>query len=163
AETTLVNPDSAEYDSTTKTWMPVHFDTTPAFRLEGAGTGGPFRLWVDPQGGGGRGGGPTGVGHHRTAFELAVQNFRHRDTVGIKEASRPHRAGLVEAFPPERGDPPVRALRVRLGGAPVSSFDLAGGGQTMAGDTVTIREFSLDSLQPRYRVPLHDTLFSETL
>ncbi|HYK11563.1 MAG TPA: transglutaminase domain-containing protein [Gemmatimonadales bacterium] len=163
AETTLVNPDSAEYDSTTKAWVPVHFDTTQAFRIEGTGTGGPFRLWIDPQGRVVREERPTGVVYNRTAFELAVQNFRHRDTVGIKAASLPRRAGLVENFPPERADPPMRTMRVRLGGAPLSSFDLAGGGQSLSGDTVTVRQFSLDSLQPRYRVPLKDTLFSETL
>lgn len=163
AETTLVNPDSAEFDSTTKTWVPVHFDTTPAFRIEGSGTGGPFRLWIDPQGRVVREERPTGVVYNRTAFELAVQNFRHRDTLAIKAASLSQRPGLVGTFPPERPMPPLTAMRVRLGGAPIAGFDLAGGGQALAGDTVTVRQVALDSLHPRYRVPLHDSLFTETL
>ncbi|HEX4633724.1 MAG TPA: hypothetical protein VH163_07830, partial [Gemmatimonadales bacterium] len=156
AETTMANPDSAEYDSTTRTWVPVHFDTTPAFRLEGTGVGGPFRLWIDPQGRVVREERPTGVIYNRTAFELAVQNFRHRDTVQVKAASRARRSGMVETFPPERADPPVSVMRVRLAGAPLSGFDLAGGEQTLSGDTVTVRRIPLDSLVPRYRVPLHD-------
>lgn len=163
AETTLANPDSAEYDSTTRTWVAVHFDTTPAFRIEGVGTGGPFRLWIDPQGRVVQEERPSGVTYSRTAFELAVQNFRHRDTVRLKEASRLPRAGLVEAFPPERTDPPTPSMRVRLAGAPLGDFDLLGGGQTVSGNTVTVRRFSADSLQPRYRVPLHDTAFAATL
>ena len=163
AETTLANPDSAEYDSTTRTWVPVHFDTTPAFRIEGGGTGGPFRLWIDPQGRVVREERPTGVVYTRTAFELAVQNFRHRDTTQAKAASRTRPPGIVQTFPPERTDPPVARLRVRLTGAPLSAFDLAGGGQSVSGDTVTVLRFSLDSLTPRYRVPLHDTAFAPTL
>src|SRR6185437_2215445 len=88
-----------------KTWVPVHFDTTPAFRIEGSGTGGPFRLWIDPQGRVVREERPTGVVYNRTAFELAVQNFRHRDTVAIKTASLSERPGLVGTFPPERHAP----------------------------------------------------------
>lgn len=163
AETTLVNPDSAEYDSTTKTWVPVHFDTTPAFRIEGTGTGGPFQLWIDPQGRVVREERPTGVVYNRTAFELAVQNFRHRDTLSIKAASLLRRAGLVGSFPPERTDPPVPMMRVRLRGVPLAGFDLAGGVQSLSGDSVTVREVYLDTLQARYRAPLHDALFSETL
>ena len=162
AETTLATPDSAEYDSTTRTWVPVHFDTTPAFRLEGSGTGGPFRLWVDPQGRVVREERPTGVVYSRTAFELAVQNFRHRDTVAIKEASRLHQPDLVDVFPPDRDERPLASMRVRLSGAPLSGFDLAGGGQTLGGDTVTVRRFSVNSLLPRYRIPLHDTAFAAT-
>jgi len=163
AETTLAGPDSAEYDSTTRVWVPVHFDTTPAFRIEGSGTGGPFRLWIDPQGRVVREERPAGVVYTRTAFELAVQNFRHRDTLQVKEASRARQPGMAQTFPPGRSDPPVSVMRVRLAGAPLSGFDLAGEGQTRSGDTVTVRRISLDSLLPRYRVPLHDTAFAATL
>jgi len=103
------------------------------------------------------------VVYTRTAFELAVQNFRHRDTLQVKEASRARQPGMAQTFPPGRSDPPVSVMRVRLAGAPLSGFDLAGEGQTRSGDTVTVRRISLDSLLPRYRVPLHDTAFAATL
>lgn len=163
AETTLATPDSAEYDATTRSWVPVHFDTTPAFRIEGLGTGGPFQLWIDPQGRVVRQEDASGTVYSRTAFELAVQNFRHRDTSGIKQASLAPHPGIVRTYPPDGPAPSLAEMRVVLGGAPVSAFDILGAGQTMTGDTVTVHRFTLEGLRAPYRIPMHDTLFQATL
>src|SRR5438128_3585270 len=56
AESTLVVADSAGYDSTTLAWVPAHFDTVRAFRIEqregeGEGEGGmTTRAWIDAEG-----------------------------------------------------------------------------------------------------------------
>jgi transglutaminase-like putative cysteine protease len=105
----------------------------------------------------------SGTVYSRTAFEIAVQNFRHRDTVRIKQASLTARPAIFPTYPPTAAPASIREMRVRLSGAPLSAFDLAGGGQTVAGDTVVVRQVSIDSLVPRYRVPKHDTLFTATL
>src|SRR4029077_12600935 len=155
AETTLTTPDSAAYDSTTMSWVPAHLDTTPTFLVDATGGsgGGPTRIWIDGRGRVVREEGASGTVYARTAFELAVQNFRHRDTVRIKQASLAHRSGLVATFPPPAPRTPALEMRVRIGGAPLSAFDLAGDGQTLSGDTVTVRQFPVDSLQARYLIP----------
>jgi transglutaminase-like putative cysteine protease len=163
AETTFTTPDSAAYDSTTMSWVPAHLDTTPTFRVDATGGGGPTRIWIDAQGRVVREESASGTVYTRTAFELAVQNFRHRDTVRIKQASAAPRPGLVPMFPPAAPRPAGPEMRVRLAGAPLSAFDLTGDGQTLSGDTVLVRQFVIDSLQPRYRLPKRDTLFQGTL
>jgi hypothetical protein len=163
AETTLATPDSAAYDSTTMSWVPAHIDTTPTFRVDAVGGGGPTRIWIDGQGRVVREERASGTVYTRTAFELAVQNFRHRDTVRLKQASTAPRVGLVPTFPPPAPRASEPEMRVRIGGAPLSAFDIIGDGQTLSGDTVTVRRFLIDSLQPRYRLPKRDTLFQGTL
>lgn len=164
AETTFATPDSAEYDSTTLSWVPAHLDTTPTFRVDASGVGGPTRLWIDAQGRVVREETSSGTVYARTAFELAVQNFRHRDTLRLKRASERPRPGLAATFPPSpvRGTP-VEEMRVRLSGAPLDGFDLAGDGQTLSGDMVTVRRAALDSLRPGYTLPKRDTAFAATL
>ena len=166
AETTLVTPDSATYDSTTLSWVAAHLDTTPAFRVDASGTGGPDRIWIDAQGRVVREETAAGAVLSRTAFEIAVQNFRHRDTLRIAQASRAPRPGTPDPLPPPPGagrQPPVADLRVVLSGAPLSGLDVAGDGQTVWGDTVTVRRAAADSLAPRFSLPLRDTLFRDQL
>src|SRR5438309_1148299 len=87
AESTLVVPDSADYDSTSMAWVAVHFDTVRAFRLEQRSEGLAGSMWVDAQGHIVRASSPTGVTLERTAFELAYENFRRRDTARVARSS----------------------------------------------------------------------------
>ena len=50
AETTLVVSDSADIDSTTMTWVPEHFDTVRAFRIDQETNGITTHSWIDAQG-----------------------------------------------------------------------------------------------------------------
>src|SRR5207247_11240904 len=50
AESTLVVSDSADLDSTTMTWVPEHFDTVRAFRIDQDANGIPASSWIDAQG-----------------------------------------------------------------------------------------------------------------
>jgi hypothetical protein len=168
AETTLVSPDSAQYDSTTMSWVPAHLDTTPAFRIEESGSGGEASIWIDAQGRIVRVTTPAGMTLTRTAFELAVENFRHRDTARVAAASAHPGLGAIVPITPlaahvEPGRVLLPELRVRVSGAPTSAFDLAGGDQRLAGDTVIIRRFPPESLIAPFRIPLHDSAFSATL
>jgi len=166
AETTLATPDSASYDSTTMSWVAAHLDTTPAFRVDATGAGGPEHIWIDAQGRVVREETAAGAVLSRTAFEIAIQNFRHRDTLRIAHASLTPRAGALDPLPPPPNGPrpaPVAEMRVRLGGAPLAAFDVGGDGQTVSGDTVTVRETPVESLAPRFTLPLRDTLFRDQL
>lgn len=154
-ESTLVVPDSADYDSTTMAWVPIHFDTVRAFRLDG-GPGG-LSLWIDRQGRLVRAASPRGFGVERTAFELAYENFRRRDTVRLMRASATPRAGDVVAATASaagvRPDARLTTLRLRLGGGSFEGLDLDGGRQRLSGDTLTLTTERSAALVARYRLP----------
>src|SRR3989442_13769195 len=80
AETTMVVADSADYDSTAMAWVPVHFDTLPAFRIDQESGGWTMRVWIDAPGHAGRATSPAGFTLPRPAFAIAPENFRERRT-----------------------------------------------------------------------------------
>ena len=159
AESTLVVPDSADYDSTTMAWVPVRFDTVRAFRLDGGPDG--LRLWIDAQGRMVRAISPRGFGIERTAFELAYENFRRRDTLRLMQASAaPARGDIVAATALAAGvrpDARLDALRIRLNGGGFEGLALEGGRQHLSGDTLLIETERTAALVAAYRVPNADT------
>src|SRR5204862_6235377 len=50
SESTLVGSDSADLDSTVMVWIPEHFDTVRAFRIDHDAMGMPVSSWIDAQG-----------------------------------------------------------------------------------------------------------------
>ncbi|MGH7701125.1 MAG: hypothetical protein ACREMJ_11490, partial [Gemmatimonadales bacterium] len=84
-ESVLVVSDSADFDSTAMAWVPLLFDTVPAFRLELTGADAPVTTsaWVDGQGRIVRATNPLGFTMERAAFEIAYENFRRRDTARV--------------------------------------------------------------------------------
>jgi len=162
AESTLVVCDSAVYDSTAMAWVPAHFDTVRAFGIEQEAGGVRDRAWIDAQGHVVRVESPTGFTMERSAFEIAYQNFRKRDTVRLARASAAPGPGAVITvttiaagvpLPPDTLD----MLRVRLTGAKLAGLDLASGRQRLAGDTLVIRREGAAQLAARYRLPARDT------
>src|SRR3989454_407488 len=115
AESTLVVADSAGYDSTTLAWVPAHFDTVRAFRIEQHEGGMTTRAWIDAQGHIVRAENAVGFVMERTAFELAYTNFRYRDTTRLMRASAAPKPGDVVATT-------VLAARARLPRDTVSVF-----------------------------------------
>lgn len=158
AESTLVVPDSAAYDSTALAWIPVHFDTVRAFGIEQEAGGLRERAWIDAQGRVVRVEGPVGFTMERSAFEIAYENFRKRDTLRLARASAAPGPGDVITVTARaagislRADT-VRELRVRLRGADVSRLDLASPRQRLAGDTLVVRADAPATLVARYRLP----------
>lgn len=161
AESTLVVADSADYDSTTMAWVPVRFDTVRAFRLDGGPDG--YRLWIDGQGRMVRASSPRGFGIERTAFELAYENFRRRDTLRLILASAaPPRGDIVATTAIAAGvrpDAPLKTLRLRLGGGSLDGLDLEGGRQHLTGDTLGIDTERTATLVATYRLPNGDSAF----
>src|SRR5205823_12415721 len=144
-ESTLVVADSADYDSTAMAWVPVHFDTVRAFRIDQGRDGVRTTAWIDAAGHIVRAmsGGNGGFTMERSAFEIAYENFRRRDTARVARASASPRVGdvvpttaiaagarLLPAATPE--------LRVRLGGGDVRGLQLGAGRQRLAGDTLMV-------------------------
>ncbi len=160
AESTLVVPDSADLDSTTMTWVPEHFDTVRAFRMDHDAYGGgiPTSSWIDAQGrvvlasiDGANG--DQGFAMERAAFEIVYENFKHRDTARVARTSAA--PGLGEIVPLTalvaglRDDPPERArMRVRRNGR----------------DTLEIvQSGALQAHAARYRLPSRDTALARWL
>src|SRR3989449_5111428 len=168
AESTLVVADSAGYDSTTLAWVPAHFDTVRAFRIEQHEGGMTTRAWIDAQGHIVRAENAVGFVMERTAFELAYTNFQHRDTTRLIRASAtPGRGDVVattvlaaRALLPRDT---ASLLRVRLSGVAPGALDLGGGRQQLSGDTLVIRRESPAALTARYRLPARDSTLARWL
>ncbi|PYO74603.1 MAG: hypothetical protein DMD64_03230 [Gemmatimonadetes bacterium] len=87
AETTLVVSDSADIDSTTMTWVPEHFDTVRAFRIDQEANGVTTHSWIDAQGRIVLTASEPGFSMERAAFEIVYENFKHRDTARVARSS----------------------------------------------------------------------------
>ncbi len=171
AESTLVVADSADYDSTTMAWVPVRFDTVRAFRLDAAGTGGggggARSTWIDPQGRVVRATAALGFSMERTAFELAYENFRNRDTLRLIRSTAAPATGEVVATTAiaaglRPGPTPLERLRIRLGGA-LDGLDLTGSRQRLAGDTLIVERERGTQLVAHYRLPAGNPALREFL
>jgi transglutaminase-like putative cysteine protease len=163
-ETTLVVADSADYDSTAMAWVPVQFDTVRAFRIDQRRGGVRASAWIDAAGHivratSGEDGGFT---MERSAFEIAYENFRRRDTARVARASASPRVGdivpttaLAAGARPRAT--PLAELRVRLSGAGGGALALASGRQRLAADTLVVRREAAAALVARYSLPASDT------
>ena len=152
AESTLVVSDSADLDSTTMTWVPEHFDTVRAFRINDDATGVPTSSWIDAQG---RLvlSQTAGYSMERAAFEIVYENFKHRDTMRVARSS---------ADPPSGDIVPVTALVAGINDAPAPRSALRL--RWSNGDTLTIVQASaLDAHAAPYRLPSQDSTLARWL
>ena len=161
AESTLIVADSAGFDSTTMSWTAARFDTVRAFRIEERSGGLTTNSWIDAQGRIVRMTGPVGLTLERTAYEIAYQNFRHRDVSRPVRASEQPQPGAIIATTalaagvalPTRTRAEFRAV---LAGADLSALDLTGGRQQRAGDTLIVRREETPALTAAYQLPARD-------
>ena len=171
-ESTLVVADSADFDSTAMAWVPIHFDTVRAFGIEQRRTDGRASAWIDAAGrivratSGGDGGGAFTM--ERSAFEIAYENFRRRDTARVARASASPRLGdIVPTTALGAGTRPNAAplgeLRVRLRGGDARALALAAGRQRLTGDTLVVRPETAAELVARYALPASDTALRASL
>lgn len=79
-DSTVMIPDSAEFDAAIRTWMPVHSDTMRAWKVSWQDSRRSLELWVDSRGL------PIGIKSaagpwlYRSAFEIVSTNYRARRT-----------------------------------------------------------------------------------
>lgn len=140
AESLFVITDSAKYDPATNLFVSARDDTVRAWKLEpteGAG----FSGWVDAQGNVVETTQPGGIVVRRMAYEIAFENWRRTRDLGPSSATSSS-DDLIESTAIAAGAVPgtgnTRQLAVRLSGTPLQSFDLAGGRQTLSGDTLRV-------------------------
>jgi len=170
AESTLVVADSAQLDSTTMVWGPAHFDTVRAFRIDHEANGVRVSSWIDAQGRVVRTASPVRFAMDRSAFEIAYENFRRRDTARVARNSLAPGPGAIVPVTAlaagVRNGSAGGSLRVRLSGVNLTGFDklLGGGRQHLAGDTLEItREGPLQTRAMPYRLPSRDTALARWL
>ena len=157
AESTLVVSDSADLDSTTMTWVPEHYDTVRAFRIDQDANGVPTSSWIDAQGrivrASTQGEDDQGFAMERAAFEIVYENFKHRDTARVARSSATPGPGeivpVTALVAGVRGDPPALSrLRLRRNGK----------------DTVEIVQAgALQAHAAPYRLPSRDTALARWL
>lgn len=157
AESTLVVSDSADIDSTTMTWVPEHFDTVRAFRIDHDALGKPMRSWIDAQG---RlvlavtdSGNDRSFAMERAAFEVVYQNFKKRDTVRIARSSAAPAIGDIvplTALAAGVRTPPPLQQRLRL---------IRNGRDTV----VLAQPAELQAHAAPYRLPARDTALARWL
>jgi hypothetical protein len=147
AESLFTLVDSVSLDSVRGEWVSAHTDTVRAWRVEpSAASGiGDFSGWVDGAGRVVEREGPRAMTIRRMAYEIAFENWRiARDRVTTASSAGGERE-VFERTVVSTGALPLRslaALTVRLGPADLGGYDLAGGRQTLAGDTLRVRQES---------------------
>ena len=137
--------DSSRIGGVAAHWLAVHNDSVRAFAVMVNAAGGPRRLWVDHRGAVSGVETPLGVTWVRTDFDLSTTEFRR---------SLPERTPAIRAAVPEMAQFAAtpwsrdtstgerRFLVEHRDGSPVDGALLAllaGGRQTVQGDTLTVR------------------------
>jgi hypothetical protein len=144
AESTLLVPDSAAWDSTSSLWVAARWDTLQAWRIVQNVGGLSVRSWIDELGQVVEATSPVGFTMQRTAFEIASLNFQRRETNAAELAAGLggdiiRQTAIASNVPLQTDD--LQQLKVRLGGLDFEDFDLSGGRQSVVGDTlVVVRE-----------------------
>jgi transglutaminase-like putative cysteine protease len=151
AETTLIVPDSAVFDSAVGRFVPVAFDTVVTRELRATEPIPGQRLWVDEDGLPVLVVSSSGLRIERSAFEVAYENFRR--TQGRRpawEGPLVRRTAVASGVAPAAGR---LAMTVRLAGQPLEGLALDGDRQRLSGDTVTITREDPAALAGGYRLP----------
>ena len=159
AESTMTFADSARFDSTTMRWVPAHHDTTRAYRISQTYAGSTAESWIDGQGNILTAGTPLGITLQRTAFEIAVENWRKdKDAgraVGIGSNTDVITNTAIASNVPLQPSNLVQ-LKVRLGNVTLEGFDLSGGRQQLAGDTLVVTREASDAHDASHRLTMFD-------
>lgn len=142
AESTLLVPDSAAWDSTASLWVAARWDTLNAWHIVQDDGGLSVQSWIDELGQVVEATSPVGFTMRRTAFEIASLNFQRREVDAAELAiglggDIIRQTAIASNVPLETGD--LEELRVHLRGVDLDEFDLSGGRQTLLGDTLVIR------------------------
>ena len=154
AESLFIVSDSAELDPTARRWKSAHEDTVRAWKLLWEGTTGSGG-WVDEQGRLVQSEQPGGLVLRRTAYEQAFTNWRleaqerPRDAIGDND--------IIETTAIAANAPinkkTLTVLTVRLSNVDLAGYDLAGGRQALARDTLVVRREPPSALQAEYVLP----------
>ncbi len=165
AESLFTLVDSASFDQAKGEWVSALTDTVRAWKVEPAETGRGFTGWVDAQGKVVESTQPGGIVLKRMAYEIAFENWRiARDRVTATDAGKGAN-DILERTAISAGALVGRAKLTRLGarlsGVDLRGYDLAGGRQTLRGDTLTITREPDEALKPGWSLLDNDPKIKE--
>ena len=155
AESSFTVPDSARFDEGRHRWMTARRDSVHAWRIT---TDGPsaIRAWIDEQGRIVEMHHALGFSLHRTAYEIAFENWRLDGGTRTRAVSMNRdileTTAIAASAPIDRRRPGW--LRVRLRGATLDGFALDGGRQTLRGDTLVIQREDSTAGGAPYTMPM---------
>jgi hypothetical protein len=161
---TVVVADSASFDAGSGRWSPSRYDSIPAWRIAEVHGGVLVESWVDEDGRILSASSALGFTMEKTEYELARQ--AQEDASGLASLAIDEDVILSTAV---RSNVDLGAveehdvLRFRLTGVELSGFQLAGGRQTLSGDTLTVRREDWDAVDPGFSLPYKLMDFRETL
>jgi len=149
---TLMVPDSAELVD--GRWRPATYDTVPVWVVTESVGGVETTSWLDEDGRTIRSTSALGFTIERTEYELASAAWRETAQAPVESGY----GALIESTAIASNVPldevqRTDALRVRLRGVELSGFDLAGGRQTLRGDTLLVRVEPPRALHAGYSLP----------
>lgn len=162
-DSVFMTTDSAVLDSTSGLWIGARVDTVRAWRVSQRGRGWQTDSWIDRLGRLVNARSGTGPDLQRTAFEIAFNNFRTRDSIEGRRVPGPIVPASIVAARVQPPPPGLPNRRFGVGGEDVGQLDLEGGRQTFDDGVVVIERESGGTLQPDYRLPAHDTVFQSYL
>jgi hypothetical protein len=153
AESSFTVPDSARFDEGRKRWTIARRDSVHAWRIS---TDGPnsVRAWIDEQGRVVSMEHTLGFSLHRTAYEIAFENWRLEGGTRSASGSRDVLETTAIAASAKLETRKLSSLRVRLRGAKLDGFALDGGRQTLVGDTLIVMREATTSGAASYTMPM---------
>ena len=155
AESSFTVPDSARFDEGRRRWTIARRDSVHAWRIA---TDGPsaIRAWIDEQGRIVEMQHALGFSLHRTAYEIAFENWRLDGGTRTRTVAAGRdvleTTAIAASAPLDRKRP--AALRVRLRGAKLDGFALNGGRQALRGDTLVIQREDSTAGGAPYTMPM---------
>lgn len=172
AESLFVVDDSARFDAAARVWRSALTDTVRAWHVvgeEGAG----FDTWVDAQGRVVQAKQSAGITLRRMAYELAFENWRIARDAAAASGTAADR-DIFESTAISAGvslsAQALPRLRVRLTGVSLEGYDLAGGRQSLRGDTLLVeravlpaKSYSLTTRAPEFLARFRAELAAEPL
>ena len=154
AESVFVVPDSAELAGRDAVWVPARWDTLHAWQVTQDMGGFHIEAWIDDLGQIVQASSPMGFTMERTAFEIAFENFMRREpqallTTGGADLIRQTAIASNVSLTTET----LSRLRIVVGGIDPKAFDLSGGRQSLAGDTLTVTREDHRLLRAPWKLP----------
>ena len=151
---TLIVPDSAALDGN-NVWQPAAYDTVPVWRIEELVGDIATTSWIDEDGRMIRSESPLGFAIERTEYELAAQAWRVEapDSAAASGYGTLIESTAIASDAAFEAGTFVDRLSVRLLGVDLEGFDLAGGRQSLSGDTLRIALEPADAFRASWRLP----------
>jgi len=153
ADSTLIVPDSAAWDSLANIWIPARWDTLRAWKIRQPAEGQQADFWIDELGQLVSATHPSGFTIARTAFEIAFHNFRNQTAENgkLRSSNLFHQTPIAAGITSLTRD--LSEFRLNIGNPNLVRETLIDGRQDFAGDTLIVRRDDQATLRSTLHLP----------